>query len=272
MLRFICQHQLLTVEVLDVAARVHGLLLLQRHDDEQSVLEMLFNNHAPTGNRAIGTQAARSMDWLMHEGLWACNACADQPDTNPLALATRLKKIGWVEAIVDALTEKDETHPKALKQDLLHLAPGLLMTVQALFEMDLGSHAVRVLSVCGIRRVPGSTGCIPLIDPADRNAYQGTCERSECDLHDDRNGRRAAAWEQLATPMVQQTNSVIHSLLLPSRPPVLVQAEPVMFAIDGAAAADGLLAPLLKYTKNEKHNDVFSTEIVRELIEFKWQR
>jgi hypothetical protein len=45
-------------------------------------------------------------------------------------------------------------------------------------------------------------------------------------------------------------------------------AEPVMLAVDGAASA--LLPLLLK--QSERHAEVFSTEIVRELIAFKWDK
>ena len=47
-----------------------------------------------------------------------------------------------------------------------------------------------------------------------------------------------------------------------------------MTAVDGAASSgqEALLPMLLKFTRGEQHIEVFSTELVRELIEFKWAR
>eukprot|EP01047_Picozoa_sp_COSAG01_P044525 COSAG01_NODE_4033_length_5415_cov_22.663093_2_plen_1105_part_01 len=65
-----------------------------------------------------------------------------------------------------------------------------------------------------------------------------------------------------------------HLRLLPMPRSSKVAAEPVMVAIEGAANAGskGLLAMVVKYTTDGKHMDVFSTELVSSLIDFKWNK
>ena len=116
----------------------------------------------------------------MHEGLWARIPAPGYRDCNPLAVATRLKKVAWVEAIVGALAEK--TAAGDLKHDLIHRIPGLPASIEALFEMQLGKHAVRLLGECGVRNVPGSVG-VPAINPAAGAKYKGATERSACEEH-----------------------------------------------------------------------------------------
>jgi hypothetical protein len=62
--------------------------------------------------------------------------------------------------------------------------------------------------------------------------------------------------------------------LLPDPAPAAVAVEPVMLAVEDAAKAghEGLLGMVVKHTADGQHMDVFSTDIVAELIEFKWQR
>jgi hypothetical protein len=83
--------------------------------------------------------------------------------------------------------------------------------------------------------------------------------------------RRAALWDHMAAAAAK-LNEVSSSAFLPEKIPVLVTAEPVMSAIQGAAESNGLLRLLLKHTEGERHHEAFDAEIVQELIEFKWQR
>ena len=256
-------------------------------------------------NKILGKKLV-PLDWLMLEGLWARIPASGYRDCNPLAVATRLKKVAWVEAIVGALTER--TAAGDLKRDLIHRIPGLPANIEALFEIQLGKHAVRLLGECGVRKVPGSLG-VPAINPAAGAKYKGASERSECEWHpaledwvegthgkgtevalkeggrrglvehtqssfggsiyyltiklaDDESTEkranvdkvqvisRAKAWEALAASFQKQEHRSADSFF-PQKPPVLVDAEPVMLAIDGAAGPNGLLPILLKYTAGE---------------------
>lgn len=79
------------------------------------------------------------------------------------------------------------------------------------------------------------------------------------------------AWSAFAKqrPYQQYENT---ATVFPNEPPVLVAAKPAMLAIESCAAAEcGLLPTLLKHTEGEQHSEVFSTEAVSRLIDFKWQ-
>eukprot|EP01043_Picozoa_sp_COSAG02_P032514 COSAG02_NODE_2175_length_9589_cov_6.644573_3_plen_1201_part_00 len=61
--------------------------------------------------------------------------------------------------------------------------------------------------------------------------------------------------------------------LLPQKRIVRVPSEPVMFGIDGASrpGRKGLLGIVLKHTQRERYNEVFASELIYQLIKFKWQ-
>jgi hypothetical protein len=332
--RLLCTHMHTTSELLDAVAAASGTTLLRCDVKGESVLEAIFRRYAPDGAGALPTvtyqishtgKQREPLDWLTHEGLWArIPGSPGYVDWNPLALATRLKKIAWVEAIIGVLAEKTGDEMTAFRHDILHLAPGLRFNIFALFKMQLGDQAVQLLKVC-VRVVPGSVG-IPEITPLALK-FEGASERSHIEQHDAaaedwvegkhgvgakvfiKDGRRRAtvvehdtdwgflkvrvaddgstkrvdikeisvmgaapAWGRLAA--AASKDKFAADGFFPRKPLTLVHAEPVMLAIDGAPANDGnsLLHTLLYYTENEKHNEVFSTELVTSLIAFKWQR
>eukprot|EP01046_Picozoa_sp_COSAG06_P088140 COSAG06_NODE_34581_length_472_cov_1.911528_1_plen_156_part_11 len=83
--------------------------------------------------------------------------------------------------------------------------------------------------------------------------------------------RLRSAWDAL----VEERNEKDQKgwSIFPQSAGLKVPAEAAMFGIDGVAlpGRKGLLSILLKYTDDENYSDVFSTDIVRELVDYKWQ-
>ena len=265
------------VPLLRLVAAQAPAAMMDGENGEKSVLAQLFERFQPSSPEVL------PLTWLTHVDLWRQQPAAGR-NYNPLAVAASLKQAAWVEAIVHILVGKKEDNPTALTNDLLCRTPGLLTNVAQLFELGLGKHAVRLLSEGGVRTVlQVQSRDLEEIDPAAPTPYGCTTDRSMCDGHDcvsnhfdfehceSVNCRRfAPGWAKLVNKKSSLRSANV--LVFPQKPPVVVQAEPVMLSVDSAARAGSasLLSVLLQNTQGDQHSEVFSTDIVTEIIKFKW--